>query len=94
MSNGSQTLMAGSTSMDFRTRAAAPDMFMPHPGFSDNVNRNIVSSEIEGGVCLDQVSEGTALKIETEHHWYTIVKRSGGEALISGHAKYCPEPCR
>ncbi len=28
----------------------------------------------------------------TQHHWYTIVNRSGGEALISGHPNYCPEP--
>jgi hypothetical protein len=94
MSNNDQTWTRGTTRVDLHTRAAVPNLFMPHPGFSDNVNRNIVSSEIEGGICLDQVSDGTALKIETEHHWYTIVKRSGGEALISGHAKYCPEPCR
>jgi hypothetical protein len=78
--------------MDFRKRAAAPDVFMPHPCFSDAVNRNIAQSEIEGGVCLDTLSEGAVLEVETQHHWYTIVNRSSGEALISGHPSYCPEP--
>ena len=56
------------------------------------MNQNIVQSEIEGGVHLDQLSEGAVLEVETQHHWYTIVNRSGGEALISGHPNYCPEP--
>jgi len=78
--------------MDFRKRAAAPDVFMPHPCFSDAVSRNIAQSEIEGGVHLSELSEGAVLEVETQHHWYTIVNRSGGEALISGHPNYCPEP--
>ena len=60
-------------------------VFMPHAGFSDEVNRNIAQSEIEGGVHLDRLSEGAILEVETQHHWYTIINRSDGEALISGH---------
>src|SRR5271155_4993065 len=29
-----------------------PDLFAPHPNFSDTVNRNLAQSEIEGGVHL------------------------------------------
>ena len=65
---------------------------MSHPCFNDEVNRNIAQSEIEGGVHLDDISDGTVLEIETQHHSYRIVNRSGGEALISGHPNYCPEP--
>ena len=72
----------------------APDLFTPHPYFSDQVNRNIAQSEIEGGVCLDALSEGAVLEVETQHHWYTIVNRSGGEALISGHPTTPPNLCR
>ncbi len=92
MSTNDQTRTTNSTRMDVHTTFPTPDVFMPHPGFSDEVNRNIARSEIEGGVCLDALSEGAVLEVETQHHWYTIVNRSGGEALISGHPNYCPEP--
>jgi len=36
----------------------AAGLFKPHPNLSDEVNRNIVQSEIEGGVYLDELSEG------------------------------------
>jgi hypothetical protein len=62
-------------------------IFMPHPNLSDEVNRNIAQSEIEGGVQLDNLPEG-----ETQNRWYTIVYRGSGRALISGHPKFCPQP--
>jgi hypothetical protein len=69
-----------------------PKPFTPHPSFSDEVNRNIVQSEIEGGVYLDDLSEGAVLEVETQHHWYTIVVRGRGQELISGHPQYFPGP--
>ena len=69
-----------------------PKPFMPHPNFSDEVNRNIVQSEIEGGVYLDNLSDGEALEVETENRWYTIVVGRCGKDLIWGHPQYCPEP--
>jgi hypothetical protein len=76
------------------TKAAVPDpkLFMPHPNFSDEVNRNIVQSEIEGGVRLDDLSAGAVLEVETQNHWYTILIRDRGMELISGHPQYCPDP--
>jgi hypothetical protein len=68
-----------------------PNLWVPHPCFSDEVNRNIVKSEIEGGVHLDNLREGMVLEIETQHHEYTIVNRGGGQALICGHPKFCPD---
>jgi hypothetical protein len=65
---------------------------MPHPGFSDEVNRNIIQMEIDGGVHLDDLVEGAVLEVETQNHWYTIVNRGRGQALISGHPEYCPDP--
>jgi len=78
--------------MDDTTAVPVPKPFMPHPNFSDEVNRNIVQSEIEGGVYLDELSEGAVLEVETQHHWYTIVVRGRGKELISGHPHYCPQP--
>ena len=78
--------------MDTTAAVPVPMPFMPHPNLSDEVNRNIVQSEIEGGVYLDVLSEGAVLEVETQHHGYTIVIRGRGRALISGHPKYCPDP--
>lgn len=77
---------------DTHPSVPVPKLFMPHPGFSDEVNRNIIQMEIEGGVHLDDLGEGTVLEVETQNHWYTIVNRGQGEALISGHPQYCPDP--
>jgi hypothetical protein len=67
-------------------------MFSPHPNFSDDVNRNIAESEIEGGVLLAALQPSTVLQIQTQNHIYTAVLLGGSEALISGHPKYCPQP--
>jgi len=69
-----------------------PNFFRPHPNLSDEVNRNIVQSEIEGGVHLDDLGEGAILEVETQNRLYTIVNCGQGKALISGHAKFCPYP--
>jgi hypothetical protein len=67
-------------------------MFMPHPNLSDEVNGNIVESEIEGGVSLGDLPPSTVLEIQTQHHRYTAVFLGESQALISGHPEYCPEP--
>jgi hypothetical protein len=69
-----------------------PSFFRPHPNLSDEINRNIVQSEIEGGVHLDDLGEGAVLEVETQNRLYTIVNCGRGKALISGHAKFCPHP--
>ena len=65
---------------------------MPHPNFSDGVNRNLIQSEIEGGVYLDHLLQGDVLEVKTENRWYRIVYRGQGKALISGHPEFCPDP--
>ncbi|HXZ31495.1 MAG TPA: hypothetical protein VEH30_04390 [Terriglobales bacterium] len=67
-------------------------MFMPHPNLSDDVNRNIMQSEIEGGVLLSALPPATVLQIDTQNHRYTAVLLGGSEALLSGHPEFCPEP--
>jgi len=69
-----------------------PKLFTPHPNLSDEVNGNIVQSESEGGVNLDNLSDGEVLEVETENRWYTIVVAKRGKDLICGHPRYCPEP--
>jgi hypothetical protein len=68
------------------------EIFWPHPNLSDEVNHNIVQSEIEGGVYLKDLPDETTLEIETQNRSYTLVNRGQGQALISGHPEFCPEP--
>jgi len=65
---------------------------VPHRNLSDEINRGIVGSQIEGGVHLSDLPEGARLEVETENHLYSIVKSGGGLVSISGHPRYCPEP--
>ena len=57
-----------------------------------SVNRNIIESEVLGGVYFNDVPDGTVLEVETENRRYRIVRQGWGRALISGHPQYCPEP--
>jgi len=66
--------------------------FVPHFNLSDEVNHQIVQSEIEGGVFLKDLPPATVLQIQTQHHLYTAVLLDDGSALISGHPEYCPQP--
>jgi hypothetical protein len=67
-------------------------LFAAHPNLSDEVNCHIAQSEIEGGVRLEDLAQGSRLKVQTQHRWYTVVNCGDGWALISGHPKYCPSP--
>jgi len=69
-----------------------PALFAPSPYFEDSVNRNIVRSQIEGGVHLSRLAPGTVLEVETQNRAYTIDYRGSGQAMISGHPVFCPEP--
>ena len=69
-----------------------PQFFRCHPNLDDEVNRNIVESEIEGGAFLEDLPARAMLQIQTQHRWYTVVHRGRGEAWIWGHPAFCPEP--
>ena len=67
-------------------------MFSPHPNLSDQINGNVIRSEIEGGVYLRDLPEQSTLEVATRNRSYTLVVRGDGQALISGHPQFCPEP--
>jgi hypothetical protein len=67
-------------------------MFLPHQNLSDEINRNIIRSEIEGGVYLRDLPEAAKVEVQTRNRYYTIVPRRDGSAWISGHPEFCPEP--
>lgn len=76
------------------TRAEAPTLYSPLPYWSDQVNANIVKSEIEGGVYLRNLLPGTVLEIETMDWVCTLTYCGENEAWVSGHPEICPEPVR
>jgi hypothetical protein len=67
-------------------------MFRPHANLCDRVNHNIVQSEIEGGVFLNDLEPRTILFIQTQHHCYTAVFMGDNQALLWGHPLFCPRP--
>lgn len=80
--------------MDTRasTGISNPVLFAANPHFPDEVNRNIIRAEIEGGVYLRDMVPGSVLSIQTQNRAYEMVVLGDGAALISGHPKFCPEP--
>lgn len=52
----------------------------------------LVESEIVGGVFLPDLPPRTVLKILTRNRCYTAITLGKGQALISGHPEYCPQP--
>ena len=80
--------------MDTRTSVdiPEPDLFVPNPHLDDSINQNIIQSEIEGGVHLRDLPPGSALSMQTRNRVYEIVVLGDGNALISGHPEFCPDP--
>jgi len=71
-----------------------PPRFAPHPHWSEEVNHNIIRSEIEGGVFLEDLYPGARLEIETMDWTCTLMYCGGNEAWVSGHPEFCPEAVR
>lgn len=92
MRSDEPTPITDSASIAVETGTPPPNLFVINPNLSDEVNGNIVQSEVEGGVYLDELPERSVLQVVTQHHCYTIVKCSNGQALISGHPEFCLEP--
>jgi len=66
--------------------------FSASPYFSDDINSQIIQSEIEGGVYLRNLLPGDVLEIETQDWVCNLVYCGDNEAFVSGHPKFCPEP--
>lgn len=78
--------------MEQTTQIGLKPLFEPHPNLSDEINSNVVRSDIEGGVHLRDLPPGAVLEVQTCQRWYTIVNQGDGDVLISGHPEYCPNP--
>ena len=67
--------------MGMTSQVEIPTLFEHHPNFSDVINRNIIQSEIEGGVHLRDLLPGTVLEVHTQNHVHKIVSRCGASNL-------------
>ena len=67
-------------------------IFAPHPNLSDEVNSNIVQSEIEGGLDLRFLLRPALIEVSTKNTRYVLVMESETQAWIMGHPHFCPEP--
>jgi hypothetical protein len=71
-------------------------LFEPHHNLSDEINRNIIRSEIEGGVDLRRLPHQATLEVATQNHRYVLVmerdNNAESKAWIAGHPRFCPEP--
>ena len=75
-----------------RTEIAVLALDSPHRNWSHQVNRNIIRSEIEGGVHLRDLPRGAVLEIETMD-WTCRFEYAGEyEGWVSGHPKFCAKP--
>ncbi len=73
-------------------RFQPPRLFRPHPNLSDEVNRHLVQSQIEGGVRVEDLVPGSRLQVKTQNTCYRILILFGAMALITGHPLFCPRP--
>ncbi len=80
------------THSGLRPYPTEPQLFVPHPHLSDEINRNICQSEIEGGVYLYHLPTGALLEVETQNRHYLLESQGNGKALIAGHPEFCPRP--
>lgn len=60
--------------------------------FGAREQRDMVRSEIEGGVFLHDLPRHTVLQIQTSNRCYIAEVLGEGEVLICGHPRYCPKP--
>jgi len=56
---------------------------------TDDFSRQVARAE---GLHLDDLADGTVLKLVTLLDQYILVKRGGAYVWISGHPTFCPEP--
>jgi hypothetical protein len=73
-------------------KAPDPILYEPNPHFDDRVNRNIIQSEIEGGVHMRDLTPGAVVSVQTLNHLYKVIVMGEDTALISGHPQFCPDP--
>lgn len=60
-------------------------------GLADDLRDNIVRSEVEGGLSLAALDEGSRVRVQTLNRRYELEVK-GGQTWISGHPEFCPQP--
>ena len=61
------------------------------PAIVSGINKLPEAREAEG-IDLEELPVGAVLQIETGHTTYRLENKGEGNALLSGHPTYCPQP--
>lgn len=66
------------------------------PGAGSLVGHNLGDANADGagGVFFSGLTPGRVVRVETANRTYQIRNLGNGEAEISGHPRYCPEPVK
>ncbi len=60
-------------------------------GLAADVYGRMVASEVEGGVRMPSLPDGSRLRVQTQSRTYEI-RLDKGQTLIWGHPEFCPRP--
>ena len=63
--------------------------FVPHDNLSDKINFDIMKSEKDGGIKLEDIKIEQSLIVQTKNTTYTIRKINNKIYVISGHPIFC-----
>ena len=60
------------------------------------MGHNFGDAEVDdaGGLFLTELSQGRVVRVETANRTYQIRHLGDGQAEISGHPRYCPDPVK
>lgn len=64
---------------------------MGHPNLSDDINRRIEQSEIDGGAWMEKLAPGKTLHVQTKNTHYEITRDAQGNERIKGNPTFCPD---
>ena len=84
--------MASGQTADSKVGMPRPELFTANANLGSGINENIVRSEVDGGVSLDDLQPGSTLEVETNSRVYLLRSCGKDQMLISGHPEHCPDP--
>lgn len=74
-----------------RTGPVAATTFGALRGLAAEIRERIVRSEVEGGLRLTGLKNGSRVLVQTVNRLYELHIRNG-QTWISGHPEFCPRP--
>lgn len=64
--------------------------FVPSDNLSDGINLNIMQSEKDGGIYLNELAKEDVVRVQTKNTPYVLSNFDGSRCNIVGHKTFCP----